>query len=264
MDKLKALERLEESLSKLPSIGKKSAERLAFAMLEMEDDDLIKTIQYAHNLNKKVYVTLNIFAWDEKYPEIVEMQAKAIFEAKNEVEEKGIRTHLEIMVPLVGTKQEFNYIKDVIKKVYEETSTKKEHDYMIGTMIEVPRGAIIADSLAQEAEFFSFGTNDLTQMTYGFSRDDAGKFLETYYEKGILDFNPFEKLDTEGVGSLIKEAVLKAKRANKNIEFGICGEQGADEESIKFLAKIGIDYISCSPYRIPAAKLACAKATIDK
>ena len=198
------------------------------------------------------------------YPEIIEMQAEAIFEAQKEVQKEGIKVEPEIMVPLVGNKQEFIYIKDIIKNTYEEIFKSSNYDYMIGTMIEVPRGAIIADSLAQEAEFFSFGTNDLTQMTYGFSRDDAGKFLETYYEKGILDFNPFEKLDTEGVGSLIKEAVLKAKRANKNIEFGICGEQGADEESIKFLAKIGIDYISCSPYRIPVAKLACAKATIDK
>ncbi len=198
------------------------------------------------------------------FPEIVQMQAKAIFKAKEEVESKGIKTHLEIMVPLVGTEKELTYIKDIINNTYKEISNTKEHNYKIGTMIEVPRAALISDSLAKDAEFISFGTNDLTQMTYGFSRDDAGKFLDDYYDKGIMDFNPFETLDIKGVGSLIKDAILKAKKVNKNIEIGICGEQGADEDSINFLSKIGIDYVSCSPYRIPVAKLACAKATIDK
>lgn len=198
------------------------------------------------------------------YPEIIEMQAKAIFEAMKEVQEEGITVIPEIMIPLVGTKEELDYAKKIIQDVYEETINKIEKEYKIGTMIEVPRGALIADSLAEKTDFFSFGTNDLTQMTYGFSRDDAGKFLNDYYNKNILDFNPFEKLDIQGVGSLIKEAIDKAKKTNNNIEFGICGEQGANEESIKFLSKQGIDYVSCSPYRIPSAMLACAKATIDK
>ena len=197
------------------------------------------------------------------YPEIIKMQAKAIFEAVSEVSSEGIIAKPEIMVPLVGIKEELNYIKKIIEDVYKETINLPKKCYTVGSMIEVPRGALIADSLAKEADFFSFGTNDLTQMTYGFSRDDAGKFLNEYYKKGVLDFNPFEKLDIEGVGSLIQEAINKAKIVNKNIEFGICGEQGADEESIKFLSKIGIDYVSCSPYRIPVAKLACAKAVLD-
>ena len=197
------------------------------------------------------------------YPELIKMQATAIFEAKNEVEEKGIKVIPEIMIPLVGTIEEFEYAKNIIKEVYEEITGKTKQDYMIGTMIEVPRASIIADQLAKEAQFFSFGTNDLTQLTYGFSRDDAGKFLTDYYEKGILDFNPFEKLDQKGVGRLIKDAIQKGKKVNDKLELGICGEQGADEDSIKFLTKAGIDYISCSPYRIPEAILSCAKASIN-
>ena len=198
------------------------------------------------------------------YPELIKMQAIAIFEAKTEVEEKGIKVIPEIMIPLVGTLEEFEYAKEIIYEVYKNITGKFKPDYMIGTMIEVPRASIIADSLAKEAEFFSFGTNDLTQLTYGFSRDDAGKFLNDYYEKGILDFNPFEKLDQKGVGKLIKDAISKGKKVNEKLELGICGEQGANEDSIKFLAKAGIDYISCSPYRIPEAILSCAKASLEK
>lgn len=198
------------------------------------------------------------------YPELIKMQATAIFEAKVEAEEKGIKVIPEIMIPLVGTLKEFEYAKDIIFEVYKNITGKDKPDYMIGTMIEIPRASIIADSLAKEAEFFSFGTNDLTQLTYGFSRDDAGKFLNDYYEKGILDFNPFEKLDQKGVGKLIKDAISKGKKANEKLELGICGEQGADEDSIKFLTKAGIDYISCSPYRVPEAILSCAKASLDR
>lgn len=193
------------------------------------------------------------------YPEIARMQAKAIAMAYVKAVNEGISVKPEVMIPLVGETKEFLYVKDIITKVFKEIT---DHEFMIGTMIEVPRGAIIADEIGKSADFFSFGTNDLTQMTYGFSRDDAGKFLNDYYDKGILEFNPFEKLDKDGVGFLIKEAIKKGKSVNSKIELGICGEQGADEESIKFLKEIGVDYVSCSPYRVPCAMLASAKANI--
>ena len=198
------------------------------------------------------------------YPEIAKMQTKAIIEASIEVKNEGYKVIPEIMIPLVGEVKELKYLKNIIKETIEEIfKTKKtEINYLIGTMIEVPRGAITADEIGKEAEFFSFGTNDLTQMTYGYSRDDATKFLNDYYDKHILDFNPFEKIDQKGVGALIKEAIEKGKSVNKNIEFGVCGEQGADPESIKFLTKLNIDYVSCSPYRVPIARLASAQAKI--
>ncbi len=197
------------------------------------------------------------------YPEIIKMQATAIFEALIDVQTKGIQVKPEIMIPLVGTKEELDYAKKIIQNVHDEVINSLDDNYMLGTMIEIPRASIIADSLAKEVQFFSFGTNDLTQMTYGFSRDDAGKFLNDYYDKKILDFNPFEKLDQNGVGKLIKDAIVKGKKVNEKLELGVCGEQGADEDSIKFLTKLGVDYVSCSPYRIPAAILASAKATIN-
>ena len=198
------------------------------------------------------------------YPEIAKMQTKAIIEASIEVKNEGYKVIPEIMIPLVGEVKELKYLKNIIKETIEEIfKTKKtEINYLIGTMIEVPRGAITADEIGKEAEFFSFGTNDLTQMTYGYSRDDATKFLNDYYDKHILDFNPFEKIDQKGVGALIKEAIEKGKSVNKNIELGVCGEQGADPESIKFLTKLNIDYVSCSPYRVPIARLAAAQAKI--
>ena len=198
------------------------------------------------------------------FPEIIEMQATAIFEALEIVEEEGIKVKPEIMIPLVSTEEELLYAKRIIDLIYERITNKLDKDYMIGTMIETPRASLIADTLAKDAEFFSFGTNDLTQMTFGFSRDDAGKFLNSYYDNGILLFNPFQKLDRKGVGKLIKEAITKGKKSNEKLELGICGEQGADEESIKFLSNIGIDYVSCSPYRVPTAILACARASINK
>ena len=195
------------------------------------------------------------------YPEIAEMQTKAIVEAYIKAKEEGILVRPEIMVPLVGEVNELEYVKCIIEETISKLTNEK---FMIGTMIEVPRGAITADKIAKHADFFSFGTNDLTQMTFGFSRDDSGKFLNDYYDKKILTFNPFKTLDKDGVGYLIKEAVRKGKEANSKIELGICGEQGADEKSIFFLKEIGIDYVSCSPYRVPCAKLASAKASIGK
>lgn len=198
------------------------------------------------------------------YPEIIKMQATAIFEALEEVKNSGIKVIPEIMIPLVSTSLEFEFAKKIISDTYEEVTGKLEHEYMIGSMIEVPRAVVIAGMLAKNADFFSFGTNDLTQMTYGFSRDDAGKFLNDYYENNIIEFNPFEKLDQKGVGTFIKETIKKARKVNEKIELGVCGEQAADEETIKFLKNIGIDYVSCSSYRVPAAILACAKAELDK
>ena len=195
------------------------------------------------------------------YPEIAKMQTKAIVEAHIKAKKEGILVKPEIMVPLVGEVNELEYVKCIINDTINKLTNEK---FMIGTMIEVPRGAITADKIAKHADFFSFGTNDLTQMTFGFSRDDSGKFLNDYYDKKILTFNPFKTLDREGVGYLIKEAVKKGKEANSKIELGICGEQGADENSIFFLKDIGIDYVSCSPYRVPCAKLASAKASISK
>lgn len=198
------------------------------------------------------------------YPEIAKMQTKAIIEASIEAKDEGYKVIPEIMIPLVGEVKELKYLKNIIKETIEEVfKTKKtELKYLLGTMIEVPRGALTADEIGKEAEFFSFGTNDLTQMTYGYSRDDATKFLNDYYDKHILDFNPFEKIDQKGVGALIKEAIEKGKSVNKNIELGVCGEQGADPESIRFLSKLNIDYVSCSPYRVPIARLAAAQAKI--
>ena len=196
------------------------------------------------------------------YPEIIEMQTNAIMRAVIKAKEEKVVIKPEIMVPLVGEEQELIYVKEVIKKTID--SYNEDIDIKIGTMIEVPRGALVADKIAKHVDFFSFGTNDLTQMTYGYSRDDAGKFLEDYLNKKILTFNPFEKLDQRGVGLLIKEAIKRGRYVNKNIELGICGEQGADEDSIKFLIEIGIDYVSCSPYRVPCAMLTSAKYGIIK
>ena len=198
------------------------------------------------------------------YPEIVKMQTRAIIKASIKAIKNGIKVFPEIMIPLVGEVKELKYLKNIINeealKIIKEENEKVE--YLIGTMIEVPRGAITADKIAKEAMFFSFGTNDLTQMTYGYSRDDSAKFLNDYYTKHILTFNPFEKIDQEGVGSLIEEAIRKGKETNKDLELGVCGEQGADKDSIMFLTRLKVDYVSCSPYRIPLARLSSAQANI--
>lgn len=201
---------------------------------------------------------------DVTYPEIAKMQARAIIEAAIEVEEKGIKTKPEMMIPLVMDKKELSYVKELltseIEKVQEEK--KRKIDYKIGTMIELPRATILADELAEEAEFFSFGTNDLTQLTYGFSRDDSPKFLNDYYEKQILDQDPFASIDERGVGKLIELASGLGRKTRPNIELGICGEHGGDPKSIAFCNQIGLTYVSCSPYRIPTARLAASQASI--
>ena len=200
------------------------------------------------------------------YPEISRMQTRALIEAAIEVtEEDGYNIEPEIMIPLVGEKKELKFVKDVV--VEEAEKVKAEHNsnikYHVGTMIEIPRAALTADAIAEEAEFFSFGTNDLTQMTFGFSRDDAGKFLDSYYQNKIYEQDPFARLDQTGVGSLIKIAVEKGKKTNPELELGICGEHGGDPSSIDFCHRIGLNYVSCSPYRVPIARLAAAQAQIN-
>ena len=199
------------------------------------------------------------------YPEIAKMQTRALMEAAIEVsEEEGIEIVPEIMIPLVGEEKELKFVKDIVVETAELVKKEKNSDmqYHIGTMIEIPRAALTADAIAKEAEFFSFGTNDLTQMTFGFSRDDAGKFLDSYYQNKIYESDPFAKLDQTGVGQLVKMAVEKGRKTRPNIKLGICGEHGGEPSSIEFCNRIGLDYVSCSPFRVPIARLAAAQATI--
>ena len=198
------------------------------------------------------------------YPEIAEMQTRAIIEAAINVNREGMNIVPEIMVPLIGEIKELEYVKNIIAsvadKIIEESGMQLS--YHVGTMIEIPRAAITADEIAKEAEFFSFGTNDLTQMTFGFSRDDASKFLKDYYSKNIYEFDPFQKVDTKGVGRLMKMAVDLGKQTRPDIKLGICGEHGGDPATIEFCHNIGLTYVSCSPYRVPIARLAAAQAAI--
>lgn len=198
------------------------------------------------------------------YPEIAKMQTCAIIEALIKVEKEGVKTNAEIMIPLVGKIEEYRYVKSIILDTAKEVMDEAhfEVSFKIGTMIEVPRAVLIADTIAKEADFFSFGTNDLTQMTFGFSRDDASKFLDDYYAKGIFLNDPFKTIDTQGVGRLVHLGSSLARYENENIELGICGEHGGDMKSIEFFHKVGLDYVSCSPYRVPIARLAAAQASI--
>ena len=199
------------------------------------------------------------------YPEIAEMQARAIMEAAVQVKkEKGYDIVPEIMIPLVGEKKELKFVKDVVVKTADEVLKEAgiSMEYHVGTMIEIPRAALTADAIAEEAEFFSFGTNDLTQMTFGFSRDDAGKFLPAYYDTNIYESHPFARLDQTGVGQLVQMAAEKGRMTRPNIKLGICGEHGGDPSSIDFCHRVGLNYVSCSPFRIPIARLAAAQAAI--
>ena len=200
------------------------------------------------------------------YPEIARMQTRAVMEAAIEVSrEKGYRIVPEIMIPLVGEVKELKYVKDVVVATAEQVKNEKGSDiqYHIGTMIEIPRAALTADKIAEEAEFFSFGTNDLTQMTFGFSRDDAGKFLDAYYKTKIYESDPFARLDQTGVGQLVEMAVKKGRATRPGIKLGICGEHGGDPSSVEFCHKIGLSYVSCSPFRVPIARLAAAQAALN-
>ena len=199
------------------------------------------------------------------YPEIAEMQTRAVIEAAIEVNEtKGYNIIPEIMIPLVGEVKELKFVKDVVDKTAKEVMAEKgvTLEYHVGTMIEIPRAALTADEIATEAEFFSFGTNDLTQMTFGFSRDDAGKFLSDYYERKIYEQDPFAKLDQKGVGLLVKMAAEKGRATRPNIKLGICGEHGGDPSSVEFCHNVGLNYVSCSPFRVPLARLAAAQAQV--
>lgn len=199
------------------------------------------------------------------YPEIARMQTRALMEAAIEVkEEDGYDIVPEIMIPLVGEKKELKFVKDIVVETAEKVKEEKGSDieYHIGTMIEIPRAALTADEIAEEAEFFSFGTNDLTQMTFGFSRDDAGKFLDSYYKAKIYESDPFAKLDQDGVGKLVKMAAEKGRATRPNIKLGICGEHGGEPSSVEFCHKVGLNYVSCSPFRVPIARLAAAQAAL--
>jgi len=200
------------------------------------------------------------------YPEITRMQARAIIEAACELAKKGKKVIPEIMVPLVGMVKELKNQKDLIKAAAEDVMAKKgvKIDYKIGTMIELPRAALVADEIAKEAEFFSFGTNDLTQTTYGFSRDDAAKFITYYTENGVMDKDPFQTLDQEGVGRLVRMGVDKGRSTRKDLKVGICGEHGGDPASVEFCYRTGLNYVSCSPYRVPIARLAAAHAKLKE
>ena len=200
------------------------------------------------------------------YPEIARMQTRAVIEAAINVKKEGINVTPEIMIPLIGDINEFKYVKNIVCEVADNIIKEENVDlkYEVGTMIETPRAAITADKIATESEFFSFGTNDLTQLTYGFSRDDASKFLNDYYDKKIFEIDPFEKIDQEGVGELVKIAVEKGRSVRPNISLGICGEHAGETSSIEFCNRVGLDYVSCSPFRVPTARLAAAWAVINE
>jgi pyruvate,orthophosphate dikinase len=232
--------------------------------LGLKFDELKATINALHEINPMLGhrgCRLSI-----TYPEILEMQVRAIFEAAVELKRKKYKVKPEVMIPLVGIVNEVKILKEQIIKIADSIMKKEnlKFDYKVGTMIEIPRACVTADEIAEEAEFFSFGTNDLTQMTFGFSRDDSGKFLPDYLEKGILDKDPFATLDKDGVGQLIKMAVEKGRKVRKDLKIGICGEHGGDPSSVEFCHMVGMDYVSCSPYRVPIARLAAAHAALKE
>ncbi len=233
------------------------------AEMGLSFDELKKTIDDLHEMNPMLGhrgCRLSI-----TYPEIAEMQTQAVIEAAIEINtKKGGNIVPEIMIPLVGDVKELKYVKNVVTKTAEKVMASHgvKIDFMVGTMIEIPRAAITADEIAQEAEFFSFGTNDLTQMTFGFSRDDAGKFLDEYYSRKIFESDPFAKLDQTGVGKLVEIAIQNGKKTRPNIKLGICGEHGGDPSTIEFCHNVGLNYVSCSPFRVPIARLAAAQANI--
>jgi pyruvate, orthophosphate dikinase len=198
------------------------------------------------------------------YPEITEMQARAIFEAAVQVAKKGVKVIPEVMIPLIGSVEEFLNQKKIVKRVAEEVFEKAGTavDYMVGTMIEIPRAALTADRVALEAEFFSFGTNDLTQTTFGLSRDDVPRVLAAYVSHDIYKVDPFVSVDRSGVGALMKMAVASGRAKKPKLKIGICGEHGGDPSSVEFCHQIGLDYVSCSPYRLPIARLAAAQAAL--
>ena len=196
------------------------------------------------------------------YPEITEMQAQAIFEAAVAAEKEGVKTHAEVMIPLIATVKEMANQGAIVRRVAEEVFKEKGRHvhYLVGTMIELPRACLVADEIAKEAEFFSFGTNDLTQTTFGFSRDDVNKILPTYLAEGILKQDPFASIDRDGVGELVRIGIERGRKTRPKLEVGICGEHGGDPSSVEFCHQVGMDYVSCSPFRVLTARLAAAQA----
>jgi pyruvate,orthophosphate dikinase len=249
-------EELMVEITKLEANGKSGAE------LD-EKRALLTRVEELHEFNPMLGhrgVRLGI-----TYPEITEMQARAIIEAACQLHKEGLKVVPEIMIPLVGLVKELRDQKAVVDRVAADVMKEQgvRIKYLVGTMIEVPRGAVTADQIATEAQFFSFGTNDLTQMTFGFSRDDVGKFLRVYQDRKILDKDPFATIDTEGVGDLVREGVERGRKARPDLKVGICGEHGGDAASVHFFHKVGLDYVSASPYRIPVARLAAAQAALQ-
>ncbi len=238
-----------------------------------EIDDLAKEMGMSFEELKNIVSGLHEFnpmmghrgcRLDITYPEIGEMQTRAIIQAAINVTREGVKVKPEIMIPLVGEIKELKYVKDIITKTAKEVMQEEnmEIEYMVGTMIEIPRAALLADEIAKEAQFFSFGTNDLTQMTFGFSRDDAGKFLDEYYSKKIYEFDPFKKVDQNGVGKLVEMATKLGRQTRPDIELGICGEHGGEPSSVEYCHNVGLTYVSCSPFRVPIARLAASQAAI--
>jgi pyruvate, orthophosphate dikinase len=228
-----------------------------------EKRQLLQRVEQLHEFNPMLGhrgVRLGI-----TYPEITEMQTRAIIEAACRLNKEGLKVVPEIMIPLVGHVRELRDQKAVVDRVAAETMKRMgiTIKYLVGTMIEVPRGALTADQVAQEAQFFSFGTNDLTQMAFGFSRDDVGKFLRIYQDKKILERDPFASIDVDGVGSVVRTGVQLGRKTRPDLKLGICGEHGGDPASIHFFEKVGLDYVSASPYRIPVARLAAAQAALS-
>jgi pyruvate,orthophosphate dikinase len=200
------------------------------------------------------------------YPEIYEMQVRAIFHAACDVKQDGVDVQPEVMIPLVGTVRELQLTADMVRRVAGEVIQERgmKIPVIVGTMIEIPRAVLIADQLAEIAEFFSFGTNDLTQMTFGYSRDDSGSFLPEYVDKKILPKDPFESLDQEGVGQLVRVGTERGRSTNSKLKVGVCGEHGGDPDSIRFFRSCNLNYVSCSPYRVPVARLAAAQAELEQ
>jgi pyruvate,orthophosphate dikinase len=199
------------------------------------------------------------------YPEVTEMQVRAIFEAAAELLSEGMKVEPEIMIPVVSAVKELEHQFAICRKVYDEVLAKyklKKIPHMVGTMIEIPRACLVADRIAESAQFFSFGTNDLTQMGFGFSRDDIGGFLPHYLDKGILPADPFQTIDKDGIGELVEIGIQRGRKTNPKLKVGICGEHGGDPASVEFCHRVGMDYVSCSPFRVPIARLAAAQAVV--
>jgi pyruvate,orthophosphate dikinase len=236
--------------------------RLTVAQLRKQMPELLHRVEELHEFNPMLGhrgCRLGI-----TYPEVTEMQARAIFEAACDAAAKGKKVVPEIMIPLVGHVAELKDQAAVVRRVANEVMAKRgaRVEYLVGTMIEVPRAAVTSDQVAEEAEFFSFGTNDLTQLTFGYSRDDAGKFLPEYVARKILPIDPFVSIDTEGVGELVKWSVERGRRTRKDLKVGICGEHGGDPASVEFCHTANLNYVSCSPFRVPIARLAAAQAVV--